>query len=392
MPLWNLVQENKAAVIAALIRRFDPSQGSANPIYSPEGEWSDERFAQWLVAAGISEWPRLASGMLEIEGDAFRLMYPAHPAIEGCTPYAMLSASSCAPGFQSARTVAIDRACFRSDRDRQKCASQEPVQCTRVDALVHAISDGQDRALLDWRTRKSEWRRRAVAMRRWRRPTVGRCLSFTGAAVRDHDDTDIKRWKAEHSDQRQQMKACSLASITAWVCARWHAACRHPIIGSEIILRHQRQYPTYWAWRASMVEKAMLERVIESEFDGWPLHISLSPNKRTLFNFPMQSGGSEMLRLAANLLCDAGLVPSMLVHDGILLELDTDEQARHAIEIMEQAGMAVCGGLKIGVDVDQRLEGGARYRDKRPMAQKMWATVMGVLQEIGALPGTEHGG
>ena len=84
----------------------------------------------------------------------------------------------------------------------------------------------------------------------------------------------------------------------------------------------------------------------------------------------MQSGGAEMLRLAANLLCDADLVPNMLVHDGILLELDNDEQVRHAIEIMERAGLAVCGGLKIGVDVDQRLEGGARYQDKRPMAQE----------------------
>ena len=54
---------------------------------------------------------------------------------------------------------------------------------------------------------------------------------------------------------------------------------------------------------------------------------------------------------------------------------------------MEKAGLEVCGGLKIGVDVDQRLEGGARYADKRPMAQKMWATVMDVLQEVGAMPG-----
>ena len=54
---------------------------------------------------------------------------------------------------------------------------------------------------------------------------------------------------------------------------------------------------------------------------------------------------------------------------------------------MRQAGREVCDGLKIGVDIDQQLEGGARYRDKRPMAQKMWATVMGVLQEIGAMPG-----
>ena len=105
---------------------------------------------------------------------------------------------------------------------------------------------------------------------------------------------------------------------------------------------------------------------IVSEFDGWPLHISTSPNKRTIYNFPMQAGGAEMLRLAANRLCEAGLVPSMLVHDGILLELDSEEQVRHAIEIMRIAGTEVCGGLEIGVDIDQKLMGGARYRDKRP--------------------------
>jgi hypothetical protein len=40
MALWNLVQENKMAVIGALIARFDPSQGSEDPIYSPDGEFS----------------------------------------------------------------------------------------------------------------------------------------------------------------------------------------------------------------------------------------------------------------------------------------------------------------------------------------------------------------
>jgi hypothetical protein len=99
----------------------------------------------------------------------------------------------------------------------------------------------------------------------------------------------------------------------------------------------------------------------------------------------MQSGGAEMLRLAANRLCDAGLVPSMLVHDGILFELDNEEQVAHAIEIMRGAGRDVCG-FEIDVDVDQRLIGGARYRDKRPVAESMWNTVMATLREIGALP------
>ena len=123
-----------------------------------------------------------------------------------------------------------------------------------------------------------------------------------------------------------------------------------------------------------------------SDFDGWPMHLSTSPNKRTIYNFPMQSGGAEMLRLATNRLCAAGLVPSMLVHDGILFEFDTMEQIEHAKEIMLKAGTEVCGGLEIGVDYDPPLIGGARFCDKRQVAKSMWAIVMDVLREIGALP------
>src|SRR6478609_1887978 len=80
--------------------------------------------------------------------------------------------------------------------------------------------------------------------------------------------------------------------------------------------------------------------------------------------------------------------PIMLVHDGILFELDNKEQVEHAKEIMRAAGREVCGGLEIGVDEDQKLIGGARYRDKRPVATKMWQTVMEALELVGALPKT----
>ena len=74
------------------------------------------------------------------------------------------------------------------------------------------------------------------------------------------------------------------------------------------------------------------------------------------------------------------------IHDGILFELDNEEQVTHAVEIMRGAGRDVCGGFEIDVDVDQKLIGGARYRDKRPVAESMWNTVMATLQAIGALP------
>jgi DNA polymerase I-like protein with 3'-5' exonuclease and polymerase domains len=159
---------------------------------------------------------------------------------------------------------------------------------------------------------------------------------------------------------------------------------RHPLIASEIIERHKRTYPRFWPWRADMVDAAMLARRIESSF-GWPLRIATSPNERTLYNFPMQSGGAEMLRLAAWRLVEAGIIPCMLVHDGILFEETDPERIEQAKEIMRQAGRDVCGGFEIGVDVDQMLGGGARYRDKRPMAQAMWAAIEDVLTTIGAL-------
>jgi hypothetical protein len=144
-------------------------------------------------------------------------------------------------------------------------------------------------------------------------------------------------------------------------------------------------YSRFWQWRDNQVQVAMLERRIESEF-GWPLRITASPNKRSLFNFPMQSGGAEMLRLMAWRLCEAGIIPCMLVHDGVLLEVENLEQASHAREIMRAVGRDVCRGFEVDVDDDQVLEHGAHYQDKRPVAKKMWATVMDALQAVGALP------
>ena len=160
---------------------------------------------------------------------------------------------------------------------------------------------------------------------------------------------------------------------------------RHPLIASEIIERYKRRRPVYWQWRDNVVRVAMLERRIESVF-GWPLRISTSPNQRTLYNFPMQAGGAEMLRLATVRLCEAGIVPNMLIHDGILLEEASRERIEHAKEIMRAAGRDVCNGLEIGVDADQMLENGARYRDKRPVAQTMWDTIMRALEAVGATP------
>jgi DNA polymerase-1 len=384
--LWDLVQTHKLEIIRALIRRFDPSYGSAFPIYDEDGGFSYERFEAWLNSIGCRSWPRLESGRLDIDGDAFRLMYHI-PGIEG------LHALRDSLGV-------IVRAKLPIGADGRNRPKLFPF-CTATGRNAHAqslynahasvrsfmvFSEGKIGAYLDWRTQE-----------------VGVAAALSGDEQMKYDyqngdiyhalakmcgltdDTDIKRWKKEHPDVRQRMKSLQLGiSYGMGVPSLARGLDRHPLIASEIILLHKRTYPRFWEWREQLAQAAMLDRRMETVF-GWPLHISNSPNKKTLTNFPMQGNGAEMLRLAAMRLCDAGIVPCMLVHDAVLIEADNEEQIAHAVEIMKGAGRDVCDGFEIGVDVE-RMEQGKRYRDKRPVAIRMWEVMMRTLQEIGVLP------
>jgi DNA polymerase I len=391
MPLWNKVQENKSAVVHYLLRRFDPSHSSDGPIYTPEGEWSYARFARWLASTGVAAWPRLESGQLDIDGDAFRLMYHV-PGIEGLH------------ALRDSLNVIV-KAKLPIGRDGRNRPSLFPF-CTATGRNAHAKSlynahagmrsfmvfpEDKIGVYLDWRTQEVG---------------VAAALSGDAALINDYgsgdmyhalakmcgltDDPDPYHWKKHNRPVRDRMKPLQLGiNYGMGVPSLAKGLNRHPLVASAIIEKHKQTYPRFWQWRDDMVRHAMLDRKMETVF-GWPLYLSSSPNERTLYNFPMQSNGAEMLRLAAWRLCEAGIVPNMLIHDGVLLEVHSEDEVMQAMHIMREAGRDVCNGLEIGVDIDQRLEHGARYADKRPVAEKMWATIMTALREVGAIPEEDH--
>ena len=146
------------------------------------------------------------------------------------------------------------------------------------------------------------------------------------------------------SAQEPQVQKCEeIGEKGMGVGARAKGCERRPLGARASIERHKRTYRRFWEWRANTVQVAMLERRIETEF-GWRLQISHSPNKRTLYNFPMQGNGAEMLRLAAWRMCEAGIIPNMLIHDGVLLAC-------------LGCGTTECSGKSI--------RGSARYRSDR---------------------------
>jgi hypothetical protein len=384
--MWDLVQENKSAVVTELLRRLDPSQGTECPIYNREGEWSYARFENWLASIGVTAWPRLESGALDLEGDTFRLM--SHiPGIEGLhalrDSLRVIVGSKLPIGRDGRNRPSLFPFGTATGRNAHRKSLYNAHAGLRGFML---FSPGTIGCYLDWRTQEVGIAAAAsgdqALMAAYRGGDVYYALArMCGLTA----DPDIEHWKKTAAGVRQRMKSLQLAiSYGIGVPSLARGLDRHPLIASEIIMRHQRTYPRFWAWRADMVNAAMLARRIESVF-GWPLRISTSPNERTLYNFPMQSGGAEMIRLATVRLVEAGIIPCMLVHDGILFEETDPERIEQAKEIMRSAGREVCNGFGIGVDVDQMLVGGARYRDKRPMAQAMWATIEDTLTAIGAL-------
>jgi DNA polymerase I len=390
MRLWNLVQENKQAVVAELLRQFDPSHGSGEPIYDGEGHWADARFERHLVRIGCRVWPRLDTGKLDLDGDAFRLMHHV-PGMEGL--HALRD---------SLRLVVTAK--LPIGRDGRNRPSLFPF-CTTTGRNAHRRSlynvhagmrsfmrfpDDKIGVYLDWRTQEvgvvAALSGDPALLDAYRGGDVYHALAFDNGLTKERD---IKVWKAGNPTQRQRMKALQLGlNYGMGVPALAKGLDRHPLIASGFIERHRRTYSRFWEWREQYADAAMLARSAESVF-GWRVRLTTSPNRRTIYNHPAQSGGAEMLRLAAVWLCEAHLVPSMLVHDGILLELDSNAQIDRVKEIMRKAGRETCNGLEIGVDVDQELRGGARYRDKRPVAKEMWETMVRTLQTIGALPEEE---
>jgi DNA polymerase-1 len=391
VPLWNLVQENRDAVVGELRREFDPSYLDPDPVFSADGKFSYGRFERCLARRGIQAWPRLDDGRLDVDGDAFRLMEPYAPEIMGIhtlrKSLRAIIGSKLPIGRDGRNRPSLFPFGTRTGRNAHKRTLFNTHAGLRPFLIFPPAKIG---VYLDWRTQEiavAAGLSNDVRLRdAYQSGDFYHRLAFDSSLT---VDTDSARWKKANPDVRQRMKSLTLAiSYGMGVPSLARGLNQHPLIASEHIERFRRNYSTFWSWREGQVQSAMLSRVTRSVF-GWPLHLTSSPNVRALFNFPMQSGGADMMRLAVVALCEADIVPTMPVHDGLLLEVDGASQVERAVEIMRWAGREVCNGLEVGVDggdPQQWMTNGARFHDKREMAKRLWATMMGTLENVGAVP------
>ena len=154
MWLWNLVQENKAAIIARISAEIRSSQGTEHPIYTPRrrvelravralaGQASASSRGHDLKAAGSTSTVTLSGSCItSLES-------------RSCMLSATVSASSCAPSFRSAATAATGQALSLLHRYWPQCSRQKLVQCACQRPVFHGFPADTIGVYLDWRTQE----------------------------------------------------------------------------------------------------------------------------------------------------------------------------------------------------------------------------------------------
>jgi hypothetical protein len=209
-----------------------------------------------------------------------------------------------------------------------------------------------------------------------------------GQRARILPDGDTKYLKKLYPLERKRLKVTALATI---YCGRAKSTAQRlgiPVWQAELMLaNHARIYPELYEWQARYVSGGLACGLVWTPL-RWPMAVNSSTKITTLYNFPCQSLGAEMMRWAAIRLIDAGHQICCPVHDAFLVVAPLEkatETIADVTEIMEDVALKLCG-YPIKVD-HQPLFPGQRLIDFEDDEDKaMRDRVLRLLRRVEAKP------
>jgi DNA polymerase I len=124
--------------------------------------------------------------------------------------------------------------------------------------------------------------------------------------------------------------------------------------------------------------------------------ITENTTTRTLMNFPAQSSGSDMLRIATIAATEAGIAVAAPVHDAVWIAAplrELDATIEHMCGLMRRASIAVTDGFPCRTKVEftvpyPKCLGDVRHPEDK--GQLMWIEVNELI-DSGQLRGVSHG-
>ena len=155
-------------------------------------------------------------------------------------------------------------------------------------------------------------------------------------------------------------------------------------------------YPVFWKWSLDVIAQAQFDLQIVSPF-GWPLHVTSTTKKTTLKNYKMQSGGADALRLSVIAAYEAGIKICAPLHDSLWAMFPANEY-RDQVAILQQImarAMQSVSGIPCRTKVETVVAWPNCLGDVRKPTDKgasMWAEIMGLIRNGQVVPATRTGG
>jgi hypothetical protein len=340
------------------------------------------RFAEYLARRKIA-WPILPSGRLDLSDDTFRDMIRSYPELAPLREVrVMLSKfrlSDLAVGSDGRNRVMLSA--FRARTGRNQPSNSKFIfgPSTWIRSLIQS-RPGWGIAYVDWNQQEFG---------------IAAALSQDAAMIDAYLSGDpylafakqagavpSNATKDSHPAERDQFKACVLAVQYGMGEESLAVRIAQPVLRARQLLElHRRTYPTFWSWSDAALDRAMLHGKLWTVF-VWEIHVTDSPNPRSLRNFPMQANGAEMLRLACCLTTERGIRVCAPVHDALLIEAplgELDAEVEATCAAMAEASEVVLDGFRLSTDVEE-VRYPDRYQDKRGI--KTWDAVWGIISKL----------
>ncbi len=347
---WRLLLKHWARLRAWIIAQVDEAYG----VYV-NGSFTISRFDAWLLRAGIP-WPRLPSGRLRLDGETFDAMALSHPRVRGLrdlrATLGKMTTPKLAVGRDGRNRVMLSAFSSKTGRNQPSNAAFIFGAARWMRWLIRPVQ-GRAIAYIDWEQQE-------FAIAAWLSGDANMIAAYLSGdcymafAILD-GAAPVGATKATHGAVRDKYKRCVLATQYLMSAESLAVSMGCDFATARALLdAHRKTFTTFWAWAERHYNAAALSGRAVATY-GWPLHLTNETKARTVYNFPMQANGAEMLRIAIILAIDAGLEVCAPVHDAILIEADADAidaAVAKAQECMAQASAYVLGGFRLRTDAE----------------------------------------
>lgn len=155
------------------------------------------------------------------------------------------------------------------------------------------------------------------------------------------------------------------------------------LLAKDLIAHHQRVFAFYRKWAENLQDRISLCRETLTTPLGWQIACRprMDGNVRSVVNWPVQSTGGDIMRVAAVSMVEHGLEVVAPIHDAFLIlcrDEAVEQSTKLAHRLMVESSQAVLG-VPCAVDVTSFGSGG-RYRSEK--GEWMFSRVMEALKNV----------